>query len=281
MAGNPVIGPSAIAAAIGPFDQLDFLGSGTFGETYHVLKGSEEYALKVIHYAGVPPYLVEREVEALSRVGHPNVMGLKSQGVLSIGGQDYPYLECEYIDGMNVDDALRARALPSTPGQVRAFLAGLLSGVREIGLHGIVHRDIKPMNIMVRGGDWSQPVVLDFGVAKIIDMTSHTQTPAWRGTWQYMAPEQLRGKRASPRADLFALATVVYEVGTGVPPYLTPGMHRHQLLSRILSGPPLDPRSASRLFLDAEAEVVLRLLSAESHERLSVERALADLGGAP
>jgi serine/threonine protein kinase len=277
--GYGVISHDHVQQALGPFDDFQFLGSGTFGQTYRVKRGMDVFALKVIHISGLAPYMLDREVEALRRLTHPNVMGFRSFGYVDIDGESRPYLECEYIDGPNVFEQLQNGDMPQTPAELHAFLSALLSAARELSHNGIVHRDVKPQNIALQGGSWLQPVLLDFGVAKVVDMTSHTRLPAWRGTWQFMAPEQLRGRRASYRSDLFAIATVAYLAGTGAAPYHSPAMRDPQeLLKRILRRPPADPRSRSRLFDDAVAQVVLRLLSPESHQRLDVDRALADLG---
>jgi eukaryotic-like serine/threonine-protein kinase len=273
-----VIDHDAVMQALGPFDEFDFLGRGTFGQTYRVKRKSDEYAVKVIHLSGLAPYMLDREVEALRRINHPNVMAFREYSVVSIAGEDRPVLECEYVKGPSVEEALRQGALLNDEAEAHGFLAGLLLAAREMATNGVIHRDIKPSNISLRGGDWSAPVVLDFGLAKVVDMTSHTATPAWRGTWPFMAPEQLRGRRATYRSDLFAIATVVYLAGTGEHPYYRTVMRDPQeLLHAIQGAQPPDPRLASDVFAGRDAEVIIRLLSAESHQRLSVERALADL----
>jgi serine/threonine protein kinase len=95
----------------------------------------------------------------------------------------------------------------------------------------------------------------------------------------YMAPEQLRQQPARQRSDLFAVGAVVYEAGTGHHPFYEPSMHTMvDLERRIQAGPPIDPRSLSGGFDDDVAEVVLRLLAHPAHRRLSVERALWDIG---
>jgi serine/threonine protein kinase len=273
-----VIPHDHVRQALGPFDEFQFLGSGTFGQTYRARRDGTEFALKIIHFSGLDPYMLDREVEALRRLSHPHVMGFRSQGSVELDGEERPYLVCEYVNGPNVHDALQTGPAPNTPVELRAFTIALLSAAKELSLNWIIHRDIKPENIVLREGGWDDPVLLDFGVAKVVDMTSHTKLPAWRGTWPFMAPEQLRGKRASYRSDLFAIATVVYLAGTNTAPYHTVGMRDGQeLLRRIGRRPPTDPRQLSGLFDNDVAEVVLRLLSPESHQRLDVDRALSDL----
>lgn len=167
---------------------------------------------------------------------------------------------------------------PDTAHELRALTVGLLRGVHEIHELGILHRDIKPDNVAMRDGGWEHPVLLDFGLARVLDMSSHTEYPHAIGTPLYMAPEQLRGAPARHRSDLFAVGSVVYHAGTGSHPFWNPTMAtRQQLHDRIAAGPPADPRPGSKAFDDVLAAVILRILSFHGHERLSVSAALRDL----
>jgi eukaryotic-like serine/threonine-protein kinase len=122
--------------------------------------------------------------------------------------------------------------------------------------------------------------MVDFGLAKVLEMSTHTMIGQMVGTTRYMAPEQLRGKPARTRSDLFAVGVVVYEAGTSCHPFVEPDVTTVQALyDRIAAGPPEDPRE-KHAWPDDVASVVLRVLSAEPHERLSVARAMRDLAGA-
>jgi serine/threonine protein kinase len=101
-------------------------------------------------------------------------------------------------------------------------VASALAGAHR---EGIVHRDVKPDNIVLRGGDWATPVIIDLGLSRLLDMSSMTIYPwAW-GTWPYMAPEQIRGERAIPQTDLWALGVVAAELGDGAHPFQRVGEH--------------------------------------------------------
>jgi serine/threonine protein kinase len=265
---------------LGAFDEVEELGHGTFGTTFRVVRGDDEYAVKVIHLEGLPPYLWDREIRALQAAEHPNVVAFRTSGNFTVNHRDYPYLECEYIDGRSARDNLDAGSRPDTGDKLRELLTGLLAGVAEIHDLGIIHRDIKPANIALRGGDWGSPVLLDFGLAKVLDMSSHTALGQRVGTTAYMAPEQLRGRPARRRSDLFAVALVVYEAGTGRHPYLTPTTSTVQSLhDAIEAGPPTDPRELADFWPNEVADVVLRLLSYAAHARLGITQALRDLEG--
>jgi serine/threonine-protein kinase len=268
--------PELITEGLGAFDELEYLGEGTFGTTYRTVRGDMENALKVIHELDMPDHLWSRELTSLEGVDHPNVVGFLGSGSFQAGEHRLHYLECEYIDGgsveRNVADGRRASG-----DELRAMLTGLLAGIEEIHDLGIIHRDIKPANVALRHRDWGYPVLLDFGLAKVLAMSSHTALGQLVGTPRYMAPEQLRGRPARTRSDLFAVGLVVYEAGTGEHPFAAPGSGSIQgLYNRIAEGPPADPRDLGD-WPDDVADVALRILSLEPHERLGVAKAMRDL----
>ncbi|MGH2554839.1 MAG: serine/threonine protein kinase [Actinomycetota bacterium] len=277
-ASKPTIQPEFISERLGAFDEIEFLGKGSFGETFRVARGDDEFALKIITFPDMPAHLWEREIAALKRVEHPNVVAFRESGGLSANGYELPYLACEYVSGGDVAKKIAAGNRPISPQDVRAFLTGLLAGAGEIHDLGILHRDIKPANVALRDGQWGLPVLLDFGLARVLDMSSHTEYPAHIGTAAYMAPEQLRGSPARRRSDLYAVGAVVYEAGIGTHPYRTAETATIQSLhDRIKSGPPRDPREVSETFPDDVARVVMRLLSYWGHERLGISEAMKDL----
>jgi serine/threonine-protein kinase len=272
------LSPDVVTEGLGAFDELEFLGAGTFGTTFRALRGDDEYAIKVIHAAGMPDYMWDREITSLSKVDHPNVVGFRTSGTFTFGGQTYPYFECEFIDGATVKDAITNGRRPANADEMRGFLSGLLAGIYEIHDLGIIHRDIKPANVGLREGDWGQPVLLDFGLARVLDMSTHTAYPNRIGTTMYMAPEQLRGERARQRSDLFAAGLVAYEAITGKHPFIEPGVSTLQSLhDRIRAGAPEDPRTVNAKCPADVAEVILRILSYQAHARLGVARAMRDL----
>jgi serine/threonine protein kinase len=271
------ITPEMITEGLGAFDELEFLGQGEFGTTYRAVRGDQERALKVIHRVDMPPHLWDREIASLRAVDHPNVVGFNGAGTFQASGHKLQYLDCEFIPGGSI--ACHVERELATGEALRQLLTGLLAGITEIHDLGIIHRDIKPANVALRDGGWGRPVLLDFGLAKVLDMSSHTAVGQMVGTTRYMAPEQLSGKPARTRSDLFAVGLTTYEAGTGQHPFLDgdPSAQTVQTLyERILAGPPKDPRPEFDWPEDV-AGVVLRILAAEPHERLSPGRAMRDL----
>lgn len=277
---QPRISPEDIADGLGAFDVVEFIDGGTFGDTFRVVRGDDEYALKVIMLENLPDYLWHRELEALGRVDHPNVVRLRDAGTFRVRDREYPYATCEYIVGGNIRDALSSGALAASPADATGLLTGLLSGVEEIHDLGILHRDIKPANVALRDGAYGAPVLLDFGLARVLDMSSHTQLPAHIGTPAYMAPEQLRGQAARRRSDLFAVGAVVYEAISGQHPFRRdPAMSTQAVHDQIKAGPVDRLQDLAPDCPEPVARVVERLLKYWAHERLGISEAWADLSG--
>ena len=210
-----------IERALGPLQEAERVGSpGGSGECWRVVRKSEDdvLACKVVVKAGEPARF-EREVEALHRIQSPHVVRVYGHGELtaSDNGGTYPYLLSEFLEGGDVRANL-ARGLPDD-AQMRAFLDAVLEGTEALHAASIIHRDLKPENVVLLGGDWTRPVIIDLGLSRLLDLSSLTVYPWAGGTWQYMAPEQLRGERAIDRTDLWALAVIAGELAAGQHPF--------------------------------------------------------------
>jgi eukaryotic-like serine/threonine-protein kinase len=210
-----------IKAALGPFDSLVPIGgpSGS-GEAWRARKGSDELTIKVIVHEHEPGRFA-REVSALKLLNSPRLMRIVSDGVLTVGGTDYPYLLSEFVSGRSVREQL-AQGVPSDD-ELKEFLVQLLTGLEELKSAQIVHRDLKPENIVLRNGAWAEPVIIDLGLSRLINASSLTVYPWAGGTWPYMAPEQLRAERAIHQTDLWAVAILASELAAGAHPFLKPG----------------------------------------------------------
>src|SRR5829696_3307870 len=98
----PPVDQNIVSEGLGAFDEIEELGSGSFGTTFRVRRGDDEYAIKVLHADNMPSYLWDREISALSRVEHPNVVAFRDSGFFDVDDREYPYLTCEFIDGGSV-----------------------------------------------------------------------------------------------------------------------------------------------------------------------------------
>lgn len=276
----PKIDTNTVVDGLGAFDELEFLDEGTFGTTFRAVRGDDEYAIKVMHAEGLPKYLLEREVKALSAIDHPNVVKYRGSGEFLDGEVSRPYIECEFVAGPSIKAALSKGQSPAGSEELMGLATGLLAGLDEMHELGIVHRDIKPGNIIIRDGNWDDPVVLDFGMAKLSEMSTHTALGDFRGTTAYASPEQLRGEPARQRSDLFSASTVIFEAGTGRHPFIDDTTGSAQdLHERMRQGPQVDLGEIGGIWTPTLAAVTMRGLSFAAHSRLSIERALLELEG--
>jgi serine/threonine protein kinase len=212
--------PDILAAVLGvsPTEVAPLGVPGGQGEVWRVSRGGSYEAVKV--YLGPSePHRIPAEIEALTRVRHPNVVNLLGQSTIRMGGQDYAYLRYEFIPGVNLDQAL-AGGVP-TSNQLAELGRGVLSGLAALAAKSVVHRDLKPMNIVLRTNAWDKPVIIDFGLVRLVDLTTRTIYPWAHGTWPWMAPEQLKGERAYARADVFAAGVILYQACKGSHPFLS------------------------------------------------------------
>ena len=214
-------GPSlATGTRLGPYEITSAIGAGGMGEVYRArdTRLDRAVAIKIL-----PSHLdsdaarkrFEREARAVSTLNHPHICTL-----YDIGHQDgIDYLVMEYLEGETLAQKLKKG--PLLLDLALRYAIEIAGAVDQAHRHGVIHRDLKPGNIMLTK---SGAKVLDFGVAKVRTLdarpgltqpTTLTEEGAIIGTLQYMAPEQLEGKEADARTDIFAFGAVVYEMATG------------------------------------------------------------------
>jgi serine/threonine-protein kinase len=180
---------------------------------------------------------IRREAYLTQQVSHPNVVRLLHQGELAGFG---PYLALEYLGGANLAALTSQGPLPITPAvYIAAQIASALYAVHQLGIE---HRDVKPANIILCGGERQLPAakLIDFGVSDYSsDGVSEAAVPYY-GTPQYVAPERIKGERTGPFSDQYSLGCVLYEMLTGQVPY--PGKSIVSMLQGHLRGCPTPPR---------------------------------------
>ncbi len=159
-----------------------------------------------------------REAQSAASLNHPNIVAVYDTGEDMATGVPVPYIVMEYVDGRTVRDLLQDghRLLPE---RLLEIIDGVLRALEYSHQAGIVHRDIKPGNVMVtRNGDIK---VMDFGIARAMSdaQATMTQTAQVIGTAQYLSPEQARGERVDSRSDLYSTGCLLYELLTGRPPF--------------------------------------------------------------
>jgi serine/threonine protein kinase len=175
------------------------------------------------------------ETEAAARLQHPHIVQLYEAG--EVRGQ--PFFSLEFCDGGTLTDHLKKQR--PTPRESAALIETLARAMHYAHLRGVVHRDLKPGNVLLTGAG-RVPKITDFGLAKRIDAEARdvSRTGAILGTAAYMAPEQAAGKvrDTGPAADVYALGALLYEFLTGRPPFEGP---LQTVLGRVLNEEPAPP----------------------------------------
>ena len=236
----------AAGTRLGPYEIRSLLGAGGMGEVYNSrdTRLDRTVAIKVLpaQFAADPQFRerFDREAKTISQLSHPHICTLHD-----VGRQDgIDYLVMEYLEGQTLAERLQNGALPLDQAlQCAIQIAGALDSAHR---HGIVHRDLKPGNIMLtKSGakllDFglakaSGPVIIEAGLSMLPTTPPMTAEGTILGTLQYMAPEQLEGKEADARTDLFAFGAVVYEMLTGKKAF--EGKSQASLIGSILKDTP-------------------------------------------
>ncbi|HYM45323.1 MAG TPA: protein kinase [Solirubrobacteraceae bacterium] len=168
------------------------------------------------HLAEDPTFVsrFQREAQAAARLVHPNIVQIFDSGLDEQSGRHF--IVMEYIEGSSCAEILRDDGWVEVDEAV-AIVEQACAGLHYAHRHGVVHRDVKPGNLL-RSRD-GEVKLADFGIAKATEQSSITQVGSVLGTAAYLAPEQARGEEAGPRADLYALGVVAYQLISGRLPY--------------------------------------------------------------
>jgi formylglycine-generating enzyme required for sulfatase activity/tRNA A-37 threonylcarbamoyl transferase component Bud32 len=258
------------------YEILGVLGHGGMGVVYRArqLKANRLVALKMLraleHATPQDRMRFQIETEAVARLQHPHIVQLYEVG--EVRGQ--PYFSLEFCDGGRLSDQLQ-RQRP-TPREAAALTETLARAMQYAHLRGVVHRDLKPGNVLLAGAE-RLPKITDFGLAKRIDAEARdvSKSGAIMGTASYMAPEQAAGKvhDTGPAADVYALGALLYECLTGRPPFEGP---QHVVLMSVLSDEPVPPsRLGAKVPRDLET-ICLKCLRKEPARRYASAEELAN-----
>ena len=215
---------------LGPYDIQSSLGAGGMGEVYQArdTRLDRTVAIKILATQvsddSEAKQRFDREARAISSLNHPNICAL-----YDVGSQDgVSYIVMEYLEGKTLADRLDKGPLPFE--QLLKYAIDICEGLDRAHRSGVIHRDLKPGNIMLTK---TGAKLMDFGLAKSVTITASPAsgltatsfTPAKSqpltgqgtvlGTFQYMSPEQVEGKEADTRSDIFSLGCVLYEMATG------------------------------------------------------------------
>jgi eukaryotic-like serine/threonine-protein kinase len=261
---------------LGPYEVISSAGAGGMGEVY---RGRDTRLDRTVAIKVLPANLtsdpnlrqrLEREAKAVSKLSHPHICTLHD-----IGQQDgVDFLVMEYLEGETLGQRLSKGALPME--QTLRYARQIADALATAHRLGITHRDLKPSNIMLTKAGAK---LMDFGLAKqsgagpwaessnelTMEESRLTSEGMLVGTFQYMAPEQLEGKEADARTDLFALGEVIYEMATGNPAF--GGSSRASLIAAILTAEPPTMTQLQPLTPPAVERVVKKCMAKDPEDR--------------
>ncbi|HZX05481.1 serine/threonine-protein kinase, partial [Kribbella sp.] len=214
--GPPSTREEEVEERVGPYRLIRRLGQGGMGVVY-LAEGPErqEVALKVLrpHVAHDPiaRARLQREATTLQKVNHPGVAGILDHDLEG----EQPYLVTRFVPGRPLDEQVDDRG-PLTPRKWLPLAGCLAESLQAIHAAGVIHRDLKPGNVMMCNG---KPVMIDFGIAQAADDLRLTQTGLVIGTPGYLAPELIEGEMVSQSADWWGWAATVAFAATGRRPF--------------------------------------------------------------
>ena len=274
--------PMALTAGnkLGPYEIQSPLGAGGMGEVYRACdtRLNRSVAIKILpeHLSGNAEarQRLEREARAISSLNHPNICTLHD-----IGHQDgVDFLVMEFLEGETLANRLLKGPLP--PDQVLKYGIDICEGLERAHKNAVVHRDLKPSNIMLTK---TGAKLMDFGLAKAVPEQSPPSTGLTAtlvnpgasqpltakgtvvGTFQYMAPEQIEGKEADERGDIFALGAVLYEMSTGKRAFT--GKNQASVVAAILASDPPPVSAIQPLSPPALDRVIRNCLAKDPEDR--------------
>jgi serine/threonine protein kinase/WD40 repeat protein len=212
-----------VLGRLGHYEVLEVLGRGGFGI---VLRALDEALQRVVAVKVLAPQMAAtsparkrflREARSYAAIRHENVVQ-----VHAVEEQPLPYLVMEFIPGGTLQQMLD-RTGPLEVPEVLCIGRQIAEGLAAAHAIGLIHRDVKPSNVLIEGGPQRRVKLTDFGLARAADDASLTQSGLVAGTPLYMAPEQARGETLDHRADLFSLGSVLYVMCSGRPPFRANG----------------------------------------------------------
>ena len=251
---------------LGRYQILETLGRGAMGIVYkaHDPLIERTVAIKTVGYAGLTPAEADEfkkrffvEAKSAGRLNHPNIVTIHDVGY----DDDVAYIAMEFIAGRSLREVIDSGVVlpPQRIAEIVGAVANALAFAHE---QGIVHRDIKPANIMVL--DNGHIKITDFGIA-LLPNGSLTMAGTALGSPKYMSPEQVLGKRADGRSDIFALGAVLYELLTGKAPFV--GADLNAILYQVLNGAPPLPSTCNPSLPGGFDRIVARALAKEADKR--------------
>ena len=267
------LAPGSIFAA--RYEILEDLGKGGMGEVYRVKDKTleEEMALKVLKpEIAADKDMIERfknELKLARKIGHRNVCRMYDLNE----EEETPYITMEYVKGEDLKSFIRRKERLKGE-EVIALAKQVCEGLAEAHRLGVVHRDLKPQNIMIDKDRNTK--IMDFGIARSVEAPGVTQSGVMIGTPDYMSPEQAEGEESDQRSDIYALGVILYEMVTGGVPFK--GDTAFSVALKHKTKLPSDPRKLNPDISEELSRLILVCMEKQSERRYqTAEALLADL----
>jgi hypothetical protein len=258
------------------FRVVRLIGRGGFAEVFEVVDTDlqRRLAVKVLRsdlpWSAATITRFKHEARAIARLNHPNTVPIHFVGE----GEGLVYYAMAYLEGRTVAELLRAEG-PLPPDHALRIVEPILDALQHAHDHGLVHRDVKPENILLESGT-VRPLLVDFGIVKYLDGPAHlTEAGFIVGTPLYMSPEQALGsKSVDARADIYGMGAVLYQLLTGAPPF--EGTDSQEIVGRHLREP-VPSASLSREDVPPWlSSIVFRCMAKHPDDRYPTARAVSE-----
>lgn len=269
--GNPTPQPVPGERYIGKYRVKGELGRGGMGAVYLAEQPGlgREVAIKaLIQSPSADPVALRRflqEAQVMARTSHPNLVQVHD---LELLGGDANYIVLEFVRGRSLREWITGGPVP--PPQVFAVMHGVLQALDYAHRHGIVHRDMKPENVLI--SEEGMVKVTDFGIARLVDDSgpggTATKTGTTVGTPQYMSPEQVASSKVDGRSDLYSAGVMLYELVTGQPPFTASDEDGpFTLMAKHVQAPPKPPSVFRPGLNPALEQLILKSLAKRPEDR--------------
>ncbi len=274
---------------IGKYELHEILGRGGMAEVWKAFDPflQRYVAIKILHadLQSDTDFIkrFEREARVIASLRHPHIVQVHDFQLVdpSDSGNARAYMVMKYIEGPTLTEYIRRTSrggnfLPAT--ELIHLFTSVGAAVDYAHQHGMIHRDIKPSNIMLDKRARSryqigEPILTDFGIVKLIGASTGTLSGWWMGTPNYISPEQAQGHQGNERSDIYSLSVILYEICTGVRPFL--GDTPISVIMQHMSAIPTAPELINPKISPALSEVIMRGLAKDPDERFPSASVLA------
>ncbi|MDQ2776092.1 MAG: serine/threonine protein kinase [Acidobacteriota bacterium] len=259
-----------VGETIGDYEILGVLGAGGMGKVYKVRSVISQRieAIKVLlPDLNAQPELAERflrEIRISAGLEHPNIAGLRA----AQRADNQLLMVLEYIDGCTLGELMHQGQVPLD--RSLEYMSQALAALDYAHSRGVIHRDIKPGNIMITAA--GQVKLMDFGIARLATDAKLTKTGVMVGSVYYMSPEQIEGREIDARSDIYSLGVTFYELVTGKRPFN--GDSEYQILAAHLKGTPQPPRELDQSLPSSVSEIILTAIAKDPQSRFASAKAM-------